>query len=569
MINKKGFTLIELLAVILVLGIIALIAVPVVNNIIKASKKGAFTTTVENVLSAAENACELELLREEELTTTYTFTDGKVSPSLNIKGKLPTNGTISIDSNCKTAANLTNGTFVATKVFTEDNITVVEGATVTPIVYKDNTLNGTDPELETGMIPVLISDDGTVTVADIYSNWYSYSSKKWANVVTVTSSSRSNYINVDETYKSGTVITENDILTYLVWIPRYRYEIFNDGTNISVTATDSSNIQTINIVFENKNATTSTGNTDGDYLTHPAFTFGSEELNGFWVGKFETTGDVTTTTIKPNIASLRNMNVSEIFTTTRDMESSGNIYGIEATEIDTHLMKNIEWGAVAYLSHSIYGLNSNMRYNNSSDYITGCAASTEPVTSTTTAGYAGCENAYNTTNGYLASTTGNITGIYDMAGGAWEYVMGVVQDSTGTDAPLSGNSAGIDSGFNGLYGTTGSLTTGIAFPISKYFDLYDYGTTWKDITAYSRGYLGDATKEMGSFAQSTIDTDATSRYESSWYHDYAHFAYAGFPWVIRSGNWSSGAGAGIFTFTGSTGSASDYAFRVIMATTGL
>ena len=186
------------------------------------------------------------------------------------------------------------------------------------------------------------------------------------------------YYDADKTYKDGTVITENDILTYLVWIPRYRYEIFDDGTNISVTATDSVNIQTINIVFENKDMTTSTGDTVGEYLTHPAFTFGSEELNGFWVGKFETTGDVTTTTIKPNIASLRNMNVSTIFTTTRDMESSGNIYGIEANEVDTHLMKNIEWGAVAYLSHSIYGLNGNMRYNNSSNYITGCAATTEP-----------------------------------------------------------------------------------------------------------------------------------------------------------------------------------------------
>jgi len=566
--NKKGFTLIELLAVILILGIIALIAVPVVSNIIKASKKGAFTTTVENVLSAAENACELEVLKDEGLTTTYTITDGQISPSLNIKGKLPTTGTINIDSNCKTAASLTNGTFVATKAFDDDKITVVEGSAVTPVVYKDTTLNGTDPELETGMIPVLIADDGTVTVADIYSNWYSYASKIWANVVTVTSASRSNYINADKTYKSGTVITEADILTYLVWIPRYRYQIFNDATSINVTATDNNNIKTINILFENKNTTTSTGSATGEYLTHPAFTFGSEELNGFWIGKFETTGDATTTTIKPNITSLRNINVADIFTTTRNMEIGGNIYGIVASEVDSHLMKNIEWGAVAYLSHSIYGLNGNMRYNNSSNYITGCSASTEPLTATTTPGYTGCENTYNTTNGYLASTTGNISGIYDMAGGTWEYVMGVVQDSTGTDAPLSGNSAGSDSGFNGLYGTTGSLTTGIAFPESKYFDLYAYGTTWKDIDAYSRGTLGDATKELGSFAQSTIDTDATSRYESSWYHDYAHLAYAGFPWVIRSGNWSSGAGAGIFTFSGSSGTASDYAFRVAIAITG-
>ncbi|HPF83205.1 MAG TPA: prepilin-type N-terminal cleavage/methylation domain-containing protein, partial [Bacilli bacterium] len=33
--NKKGFTLIELLAVILVLGVIALIAIPIVTNMIE------------------------------------------------------------------------------------------------------------------------------------------------------------------------------------------------------------------------------------------------------------------------------------------------------------------------------------------------------------------------------------------------------------------------------------------------------------------------------------------------------------------------------------------------------
>ena len=26
-------------------------------------------------------------------------------------------------------------------------------------------------------------------------------------------------------------------------------------------------------------------------------------------------------------------------------------------ELDSHMMKNTEWGAVAYLSHSIYGIN--------------------------------------------------------------------------------------------------------------------------------------------------------------------------------------------------------------------
>jgi type IV pilus assembly protein PilA len=99
--KKKGFTLIELLAVILILGIIALIAIPTVNNIIQEARMGAFKTTVNQVVKSIENQCHLEELKNVNKTKVYTIIDGTISPSLEIKGELPKNGIFNVNNNCE------------------------------------------------------------------------------------------------------------------------------------------------------------------------------------------------------------------------------------------------------------------------------------------------------------------------------------------------------------------------------------------------------------------------------------------------------------------------------------
>ena len=375
------------------------------------------------------------------------------------------------------------------------------------------------PELVSGMIP--IKYDGTKWVKAESTNasydWYDYTNKMWANAVMVTSGTRDTYMNAS----TGTTISEEDILAYYVWIPRYKYQLFN----VDSTTMDPIEIQ---VKFEDKSTDKSSGTANGDWLTHPAFTFGTTELAGIWVGKFSTTGDATTPTIKPNLGMLTNQNVSTQFTTSQIFGTTTYLTSTGVSEVDAHMMKNTEWGAVAYLKQSKYGLGTtDIGWNNykSSPYLTGCGSTAGSASSTT------C-NAYNTTDGMLASTTGNITGVYDMSAAMGTYVMGVMQDNTGTNTPMSGSSSSYNSGFTGKIYDSGNFTqySGVAFPNSKYYDLYAYGGT--SYTYDTRRILGDATGEV-----------------NGWYGDIAHFVYSDYSWFVRGYSFSGyPAYAGVFAF---------------------
>ena len=242
-------------------------------------------------------------------------------------------------------------------------------------------------------------------------------------------------------------------------------------------------------------------------------------------------------------------------------------------DLESHMMKNTEWGAVAYLQHSAYGSQTSVRINNNSDYITGYQANNEP-----TCGYTAtneecnrycndgtCNTAY--PNSVLASTTGNISGIYDMAGGAWEYVMGVTVDQNSN--PISGRNSLYNSGFNGTFGcptcdndSSGltELTNGYDWPNPKYYDIYAYGSVDEQ---YGRRILGDATGEMGTFANATYLTQ--TRQISSWYADSAWFVWTAFPWFMRGGAHTEGLNVGIFAFISTYGRTNGGAsFRIVL-----
>ena len=406
--------------------------------------------------------------------------------------------------------------------------------------YTETLLNGADPVLKDNLIPVNIADDGTVTKANIKNEWYNYENKRWANAV----------ILVDDsiTYNNDQTIPEENIESYFVWIPKYSYEIFNLGeTDGSTSETPTESIaKEINIKFgltntsdSNANECTtpmtsgSSGNCSvGDYMTHPAFI--SMNTNGLWVAKFETTGDIANLSSKPGIASVRSQTVKSMFEAAYNYQRDN----------DSHMMKNTEWGAVAYLSHSKYGINTEVRINNNSSYLTGYA-STDSADQSSYPGTSGTDSSitlpYNTTTGYKASTTGNITGVYDMSGGAWEYMASYRKDT---------------------YGSSKFDATSLADYNTKYYDEYDANS---GVTTYSKRILGDATGEMGPFYY-YADKDGNSRPHNNWYADYSGFVYSSHPWFVRGGLYSDGVLAGQFGFGVHTGGAySIFGFRLVLA----
>ena len=389
-------------------------------------------------------------------------------------------------------------------------------------IHKEKMLNGADPVINKNLVPVTISDNGEVTYADTSKEWYSYENKKWANAV---------ILNEGVTYNVGDIIQESDIESYFVWIPRYKYQIFDEGnytTYIESKPTESI-AKEIQIEFESKDETPSTGSKQGEWLTHPAFT--NFDVNGIWVGKYETgykgatateeaqvnVNDSSKVIIKPNVYSWRSINISNMFKTAYNYERN----------LDSHMMKNTEWGAVAYLSHSKYGINTEVRINNNSAYLTGYSA-VEGTDQSSHPGESGTDSTktllYNTETGYKASTTGNITGIYDMSGGAWEYVAGYMPSS---------------------YDASGFTST----ELTKYLDIYPANST---INSYNNRILGDATGELGPFYY-YADKDGNKRYHNNWYSDLSYFVESTSPWVVRGGGYTDGVLAGQFYFIRDTG----------------
>ena len=363
---------------------------------------------------------------------------------------------------------------------------------------------------EKQMTPIKWNGSSWVETKGSDPDWYDYTAKKWANAKT----------------SDGSM---------WVWIPRYAYSI-TSGYHSSIAGN-------IDVEFmKGTSNETSTGRTtfqnasgQGNWSIHPAFNYG-QTVSGIWVAKFEASPEGATTNtsnseyngtgkklqVKPGVSSWRSITISNIYDVCKNYNST----------LNSHMMKNDEWGAVAYLSKSKYGKETEEVWiNNSSSYITGSAGNSASASQDV-----GTTNDYTSTQGVKASTTGTVYGVYDMSGGAWEYVAAYVNNGNGN--------------------------------LTSYGSSLVNGDT-KTKNMYSRAsldnYKNNYTQNKGVYGDTVYETSMSGSGSTSWYEDYSEFPNKNYPFFTRGSYYNHSTYAGVFYFSFDSGQASSLnSFRPVL-----
>ena len=95
--KNKGFTLVELLAVIVILALIALIATPIILNVINDAKKQAAKDSAYGYMDAVEKYIVSSELEDKSIKD-GRYSVEELNKKISVKGSTPDNGTIKIES---------------------------------------------------------------------------------------------------------------------------------------------------------------------------------------------------------------------------------------------------------------------------------------------------------------------------------------------------------------------------------------------------------------------------------------------------------------------------------------
>lgn len=390
--------------------------------------------------------------------------------------------------------------------------------------------------------------------------------------------------NVTDTKTSKWANAKTEDGSYWVWIPRFAYKI-TSGWHQSYSQADATGA--IDVVFIDKQNKDKNGNiytrtyqeaisgiTSGGamkyYVVHPAFKNGNgnynngewdKDISGFWVAKYESSMEKSTNNYDwKEISAIESYNreTNNILTTKAGNSSTycrvvskPNRYAWNWIDCSTanlnsrsydvnnnsHLMKNSEWGAVAYLTHSKYGRNRNEvgmnTYYYNSTYqavLTGFGGTDYQYTNSVSD-----TNRYNGSLGLNASSTGNIYGVYDLSGGNWEYTAAYCTKASFEN----GDSLKVENNESTKYVTV--YPTGSETEIS-----YSYGL-WQS-------NYGDSIYEISG---GTIDT-------KGWFSDCTGELLSG-GYFVRGGSHNRKLAQGIFAFADNQGQKDwDVGFRIVL-----
>lgn len=379
---------------------------------------------------------------------------------------------------------------------------------------------------EENMVPVNWDEGSSSWVVTDYENWeYSYdeSNKKWANVMLrdtleVEGISNVKTVTIDE-MKGKKVITEGSML---VWIPRYAYKITyysNADKNEIVGYSDARGIVDVEGKTPEGMETPETSIAVGDnYRPHPAFEDGSEtgytqgewdkNIEGIWVGKFETTEKVDDKiTILPNKISYRNETMNVFYNEARNLNIA-----------NSHMIKNSEWGALTYLTESKYGFDVDGNFEE--DYMTG-----------------GGDYKTNISQ----STTGNIYGVYDTVAGTCERTTSYIANSQVSEGNV----------FTSTDGTVNNKTES-----TKYATVYNMINTDSKIDNYNANI-------NKIFGDGIIETSTTGEGFYAWENSYSEFPTGNAPFITRGGGYNVTAVSQFYFYTNNGVQSVDAGFRTV------
>ena len=95
--KSKAFTLIELLAVVVIIGIIAIITTPIIMDVIYKARRDAFVDSAYSLVDAAQDYRGNAMMKHEERSLYVNYGTEENIKKLEVSGELPNAGELSMD----------------------------------------------------------------------------------------------------------------------------------------------------------------------------------------------------------------------------------------------------------------------------------------------------------------------------------------------------------------------------------------------------------------------------------------------------------------------------------------